>query len=104
MSAVRVEAGNIVRPPKAGSAVRDMLAVTGRNLTSIKRVPQLLVFTLIQPIIFVVLFRYVMGGSIRVPGVSYVNYLVPGIFIQTVTFGALQTAIGMAAEIGRASV
>jgi ABC transporter DrrB family efflux protein len=99
MSAVRVEAGNIVRPPKAGSAVRDMLAVTGRNLTSIKRVPQLLVFTLIQPIIFVVLFRYVMGGSIRVPGVSYVNYLVPGIFIQTVTFGALQTAIGMAADL-----
>lgn len=103
MSAVRVEATRtatrIARPAKAGSAVRDMLAVTGRNLTAIRRVPQLLVFTLIQPVIFVVLFRYVMGGSISVPGSSYVNYLVPGIFIQTVTFGALQTAIGMAADL-----
>jgi len=87
------------RPAKAGSALRDMLAVTGRNLTSIRRVPQLLVFTLIQPVIFVVLFRYVMGGAIEVPGGSYVNYLIPGIFIQTVTFGALQTAIGMAADL-----
>lgn len=103
MSAVRVEAARIAtriaRPARSGSAVRDMLAVTGRNLTSIRRVPQLLVFTLIQPVIFVVLFRYVMGGSISVPGSSYVNYLVPGIFIQTVTFGALQTAIGMAADL-----
>jgi ABC transporter DrrB family efflux protein len=80
-------------------AVRDSLAVAGRNLTSIRRVPQLLVFTLIQPVIFVVLFRYVMGGAIRVPGVSYVNYLIPGIFIQTVVFGSLQTAIGMAADL-----
>lgn len=103
MSAVRVEAARtatrIARPARSGSAVRDMLAVTGRNLTSIRRVPQLLVFTLIQPVIFVVLFRYVMGGSISVPGSSYVNYLVPGIFVQTVTFGALQTAIGMAADL-----
>jgi ABC transporter DrrB family efflux protein len=103
MSAVRVEAARtatrIARPARSGSGVRDMLAVTGRNLTSIRRVPQLLVFTLIQPVIFVVLFRYVMGGSISVPGSSYVNYLVPGIFIQTVTFGALQTAIGMAADL-----
>jgi ABC transporter DrrB family efflux protein len=99
MSAVRAETMPVARPVKAGSALRDMLAVTGRNLTSIRRVPQLLVFTLIQPVIFVVLFRYVMGGAIEVPGGSYVNYLIPGIFIQTVTFGALQTAIGMAADL-----
>ena len=80
-------------------ALRDSLAVARRNLTSIRRVPQLLVFTLIQPVIFVVLFRYVMGGAIRVPGVSYVNYLIPGIFIQTIVFGSLQTAIGMAADL-----
>jgi ABC transporter DrrB family efflux protein len=94
-----VDAGQVHAPVKGGNALRDMLAVTGRNLTSIRRVPQLLVFTLIQPVIFVVLFRYVMGGAIDVPGSSYVNYLIPGIFIQTVTFGALQTAIGMAADI-----
>ncbi|HEX2148690.1 MAG TPA: ABC transporter permease [Actinomycetota bacterium] len=99
MSAVRAEPVSRPQPVKAGSALRDILAVTGRNLTSIRRVPQLLVFTLIQPVIFVVLFRYVMGGAIEVPGGSYVNYLIPGIFIQTVTFGALQTAIGMAADI-----
>lgn len=101
MSAVRAEPMPVTaaRPAKAGSALRDMLAVTGRNLTAIRRVPQLLVFTLIQPVIFVVLFRYVMGGAIEVPGGSYVNYLIPGIFIQTVTFGALQTAIGMAADL-----
>ncbi len=101
MSAVRAEPmpGTAARPAKAGSTMRDILAVTGRNLTSIRRVPQLLVFTLIQPVIFVVLFRYVMGGAIEVPGGSYVNYLIPGIFIQTVTFGALQTAIGMAADL-----
>jgi ABC transporter DrrB family efflux protein len=101
MSAVRAEAMPVAaaRPARAGSAMRDILAVTGRNLTAIRRVPQLLVFTLIQPVIFVVLFRYVMGGAIEVPGGSYVNYLIPGIFIQTVTFGALQTAIGMAADL-----
>lgn len=98
MSAVRAEPVGIAGR-KSGSAMRDILAVTGRNLTSIRRVPQLLVFTLIQPVIFVVLFRYVMGGAIDVPGGSYVNYLIPGIFIQTVTFGALQTAIGMAADL-----
>lgn len=88
-------------PGAAGRShpLRDILAVAGRNLTAIRRVPQLLVFTLIQPVIFVVLFRYVMGGAIQVPGESYVNYLLPGIFIQTVTFGALQSAIGMAADL-----
>jgi ABC-2 type transport system permease protein len=81
------------------SALRDTLAVAGRNLTTIRRVPQLLVFTLIQPVIFVVLFRYVMGGAIHVPGVSYVNYLIPGIFVQSVVFGSIQTAVGMAADL-----
>ncbi|HVL51658.1 MAG TPA: ABC transporter permease [Actinomycetota bacterium] len=99
MSAARVEPVGLAGPKKSGSTLRDILAVTGRNLTSIRRVPQLLVFTLIQPVIFVVLFRYVMGGAIEVPGGSYVNYLIPGIFIQTVTFGALQSAIGMAADL-----
>jgi ABC transporter DrrB family efflux protein len=101
MSAVHpaVEAVALVPQPRSFGAARDSLAVARRNLTAIRRVPQLLVFTLIQPVIFVVLFRYVMGGAIRVPGVSYVNYLIPGIFVQTVVFGSIQTAVGMAADL-----
>jgi ABC transporter DrrB family efflux protein len=82
------------------SAVRDALAVTERNLIAYRRVPQLLVFSTIQPVIFVLLFRYVFGGAVRsLPGVPYVDYLMPGIFVQTVVFGALATAIGLAADM-----
>ena len=57
-------------------------------------------FTLIQPIVFVLLFRYVFGGAIKVPGgVPYVDYLMPGIFVQTVAFGATNTAIGLATDV-----
>ncbi len=86
-------------------AVRDGFAVAGRNLIAYRRVPQLLVFSTIQPVVFVLLFRYVFGGAIgpvRVPGVGivpYVDYLMPGVFVQTVTFGALTAAIGMAADL-----
>ncbi|MCU1391822.1 MAG: transporter, permease component [Ilumatobacteraceae bacterium] len=82
-------------------AVRDTLAMTWRNLTTIRRVPQLLVFAIIQPTIFVLMFRYVFGGSISIPGVSYVDYLMPGIFVQTCAFGALNTAIGLAEDKGK---
>src|SRR4051812_3865692 len=79
---------------RAAWAIRDTIAVTGRNLLHYVRVPQLLVFTFVQPIMFVLLFRYVFGGAIPIPGVSYVNYLMPGIFTQTVLFGAVSTGIG----------
>lgn len=81
-------------------AVRDILAVANRNLIAIRRVPQLLVFSTIQPVIFVLLFRYVFGGAVRsAPGIPYVDYLIPGIFIQTVVFGGINTAIGLAADV-----
>jgi ABC-2 type transport system permease protein/oleandomycin transport system permease protein len=57
------------------------------------------VFSTIQPIIFVLLFRYVFGGSIHVPGVRYVDYLMAGIFVQTVTFGAMNTGVGLADDL-----
>jgi ABC-2 type transport system permease protein/oleandomycin transport system permease protein len=82
-------------------AVRDTLAMTWRNLTTIRRVPQLLVFALIQPSLFVLMFRYVFGGSITIPGVSYVDYLMPGIFVQTCAFGSINTAIGLAEDKGK---
>jgi ABC-2 type transport system permease protein/oleandomycin transport system permease protein len=80
-------------------AIRDNLSMTWRNLTVIRRVPQLLVFAIVQPLIFVLMFRYVFGGAIQAPGgVGYVNYLMPGIFGQTVVFGAINTAVGLAED------
>lgn len=82
-------------------AVRDTLAMTWRNLLTIRRMPQLLVFATIQPLLFVLMFRYVFGGSISVPGVDYVNYLMPGIFAQVIAFGAINTAVGLAEDRNR---
>lgn len=82
-------------------AISDTLAMTGRNLTAARRVPQVLVFSFVQPIIFVLMFRYVFGGAISVPGVSYVDYLMPGIFVQTMTFGSINTAVGLAEDKGK---
>jgi ABC transporter DrrB family efflux protein len=90
----------VVRHRQPIRALRDALAVTGRNLITYRRVPQLLVFSTIQPVVFVLLFRYVFGGAIDVPGgVSYVDYLMPGIFVQTVVFGAVATAVGLATDM-----
>jgi ABC transporter DrrB family efflux protein len=80
-------------------AAHDAFAVTNRNLIGLRRVPQLLVFATIQPVIFVLLFRYALGGAIQVPGVPYVDYLMPGIYAQTVVFGAMGTAVGLATDL-----
>ena len=81
--------------------LRDAIAVAQRNLITYRRVPQLLVFSTIQPVIFVLMFRYVFGGAIKIPGFPYpyVDYLMPGIFVQTVVFGAIATAIGLATDM-----
>jgi ABC transporter DrrB family efflux protein len=82
------------------SALRDTFAVMQRNLIAYRRVPQLLVFSTIQPVIFVLMFRYVFGGAIKVPGdIPYVDFLMPGVFVQTVVFGAIATAIGLASDM-----
>ncbi|MGH8902269.1 MAG: ABC transporter permease [Egibacteraceae bacterium] len=80
-------------------AIADGLAVTGRNLRHWVRQPQLLVFSTIQPVMFVLLFTYVFGSAIQVPGGSYVNFLMPGILVHAVAFGATQTAIGLAVDL-----
>jgi ABC transporter DrrB family efflux protein len=87
------------RPRLAPLVVSDTLAIAWRGLLTYRRVPQLLVFSTIQPVVFVLLFRYVFGGAIHVPGVDYVDYLMPGIFVQTVVFGAIATAIGLATDM-----
>ncbi len=80
-------------------ALADTLTVTKRNVVSYTRIPEALFFSTVQPIMFVLLFVYVFGGAIHVPGVSYVNYLMPGIFVQTVAFGSVQTSIGLAEDL-----
>lgn len=87
----------VVRGRRAPLA--DALALAQRNLIALKRVPQYIVFSTIQPVLFVLMFRYVFGGAIRIPGIPYVDYLMPGIFIQTTTFGAMGTAIGLANDM-----
>jgi ABC-2 type transport system permease protein/oleandomycin transport system permease protein len=79
--------------------IADALAIAWRGVITYRRVPQLLVFSTIQPVVFVLMFRYVFGGAIRVPGVDYVDYLMPGIFVQTSVFGAIATAIGLATDV-----
>ncbi|MFP5377391.1 MAG: ABC transporter permease [Acidimicrobiia bacterium] len=96
--------------PVAGSrsrlawAVSDTLTIAGRNLRTIVRLPQLLVFSTVQPVIFVLLFRYAFGGAIDTPGLRYVDYLMPGIFAQTVAFGAMGTGIGLADDLQKGLV
>lgn len=79
--------------------ITDTLVVAWRNLLRYVRLPQLLVFSTIQPIMFVLLFAYVFGGAINTPGGDYINYLLPGILVQTVLFGATQTTVGLAEDL-----
>ena len=84
---------------RAAAALSDTADVAGRNLRTLSRTPQALIFATIQPVIFVLLFRYAFGGAIRVPGVNYVDFLMPGVFAQSVCFGAIGTAVGLAADL-----
>jgi ABC-2 type transport system ATP-binding protein len=88
----------------AEAGVTDTAVVTTRNLRHFWRQPDLLVFSTIQPVMFVVLFVYVFGGAVGLalpPGVSYVDYLLPGIFVQSVTFRASNTAVGLSEDLRR---
>jgi ABC-2 type transport system permease protein len=80
-------------------AVSDAAVITKRNIIKIKRVPDLLVFTTLSPIMFVLLFAYVFGGAIDVPGVGYKEFLIAGIFAQTVVFGATFTGYSIAEDL-----
>ena len=79
--------------------IADALILAKRNLQHIPRIPAQLLDVTIQPIIFVLLFRFVFGGAISTGGVSYVNYLMPGIFVQTLVFGGINTGVGLAEDL-----
>jgi ABC transporter DrrB family efflux protein len=86
-------------------AVEDSLVITKRNLIVWMRVPSYVFFTVIQPVMFTLLFRYVFGGAIQVPVPGgYVNWLIPGIIAQTAGFASFSTAIGLARELQRGGV
>jgi ABC transporter DrrB family efflux protein len=90
--------------PRLYWTIADALVLTRRQLVQIPRIPEELLFATIQPIMFVLLFRYVFGGAIAVSGTSYVNYLMAGIFAQTVIFGSTTTGIGLATDLQRGLV
>ena len=107
MTAVAAESGAPAAPSLPSSpgplvrarwAVSDTLTITRRNLLVWLRVPAFLVFTVVQPVMFVLLFRYVFGGAIPVPG-EYVDFLIPGILVQTAAFATFGTAIALAQEL-----
>ncbi len=80
--------------------ISDSVVITRRNLIKVKRVPDLIVFATLSPIMFVVLFRYVFGGAINLPdGITYAEFLLPGIFAQTVVFGSTITGASIADDL-----
>jgi ABC-2 type transport system permease protein len=96
----RVAGGRVAAAASGiADALSDTADVAWRNLLTQLRTPQALVFATIQPVIFVLLFRYAFGGAIHVPGTNYVDFLMPGIFAQTVAFGAVGTAVGLSGDL-----
>ena len=79
--------------------IADGATITRRNLLKVKRVPELLVFATLSPIMFVLLFRYVFGSAIPIPGISYAEFLLPGIFAQTIVFGSTITGASLAEDL-----
>jgi ABC transporter DrrB family efflux protein len=86
-----------VRP--LANAVSDTLVLARRSFLRIPRQPDLLVGFTVQPVMFVVLFVYVFGGAIQTPGFDYVDFLMPGIIVQSMAFGGFVTALGLAEDL-----
>jgi ABC transporter DrrB family efflux protein len=80
-------------------ALRDTAGIAKRNLLRVVRTPQMLVIGALQPALLLLLFRYVLGGAIRIPGGSYVDYVVPAVFLEAVLIGGMTTSIGLAQDL-----
>ncbi len=98
-ASVLPEAAMPMKRSRIRRTVGDAMVVTERNLIGYVRIPESLFFSSVQPIMFVLLFRYVFGGAIATPGMNYVDYLMAGIFVQTVMFGSINTSIGLAEDL-----
>src|SRR2546423_9071715 len=79
----------------------DTLVLARRNLMRIPRQPDLLIAYTVQPVMFVLLFVYVFGGAIRTPGFDYVDFLMPGIIVQSIAFGGFVTALGLSEDVSK---
>ncbi len=106
-----MSASTVTREATSGGRVRDAVSdgwvLTKRNLLTYLRKPDLLVFSTIQPVMFVLLFVFVFGGAIEAslpPTIPYVDFLMPGIFVQTAIFSALQTGVGLAEDVQKGLV
>jgi ABC transporter DrrB family efflux protein len=103
MATLSVGNPQTMRRPLLGWTLHDGLVVARRNLIQTLRIPEMLFFSLVQPVIFVLLFAYVFGGAIPIPGDAgadaYRNYLMPGIFGQTVAFAAAASTVGLAEDM-----
>src|SRR3989338_10352643 len=82
----------------------DIQVMTKRNLVKFVRIPQLIIFSTIQPVMMLLLFTYVFGGAIKTGTDEYINYLLPGILVQTVLFGAMMTGIGLVDDLSRGMI
>src|SRR3954453_921522 len=91
-------------PIEHRNLLQQSLTVTWRNLIHIKRMPEMLLDVTIQPVMFVLLFAYVFGGSINVPGTSYREFLLPGIMAQTMVFSSAVVAIGLNGDLEKGIV
>lgn len=103
MATLTLQAPSARKRPILGWTLHDGLVVARRNLIQTIRVPELLFFSIVQPVIFVLLFAYVFGGAIPIPGDAasnaYREYLMPGIFGQTVAFAAASSTVGLAEDM-----
>src|SRR3954447_47415 len=77
----------------------DSRVMAARQLRKVSRRPVYIVYLLVQPVMFVLLFTYVLGGAIDTGSIDYVNYLIPGIMVQTAIFGALTTGLGLTEDM-----
>lgn len=89
-----------VRVGGPGWLLADVATITGRNLRRLVRVPTLIAFATVQPVLFVVLFTYTWGGAVHPPGVAhYIDYVLPGTFVLAIAFGASQTGVAIADDL-----
>ena len=86
------------------NGISDTLVLAKRSFLRIPRAPDLLLSFTVQPIMFVLLFVYVFGGAIQTPGYDYVDFLMPGIIVQTMAFGGFVTALGLAEDLKKGLV
>jgi len=84
--------------------IPDTLVITRRNLLRFVRLPQLLIFSTVQPVMLLLLFNYVFGGAIHTGPFNYIQYLLPGFLVQIVVFGSAQTSVGLAEDLSRGMI